>query len=857
MKRTTSVCAFSLAAFAAMVGVATTSRADSPVPQRATRLDAYGRSAASEDGAEAIRLNPANLGWTPSWEVRYDGVYCDGTDQINCGHALEGAVPLLFGLSTAARIDYVLTPGTTTPENQIYRNASYTWLTWALAWQMSESLSFGASIQGSLSGDALFNGLFGVTLGASWRPDPHLGLSLVLNDLNRPKGPPLPNGQPLLDRSYTLAAAFRPTGRRNLEIGLDVRYLEGADPTGQPPAIAALTGDLWLPRASVAVDIPYVGRARGDFEISHIENDALRSYVASASLELALGHFSAGGGAVFGSGMGGRDIGAFGTVSIHGVREPGLPAPEHAVSIRIESTPGTRGHVKLLRKLWRIADTRTIDAVVLVLRAEPADSYAHAEELADALRVLRARGKKVLCSLEDNGARSLYVCANADRIVVNPAGGIRYAGLRSQYMYLAGLLDKIGVKAEFVRIGAHKSAPEEFENYHASPVAAADHLDYLRNVEAVFDKNLANGRHLTEERVREVTLKGPYVASEAKEYGLVDGAAFDDELDHVVHEMVGKPVAVEKYDDPQDAPVAFGSQSKVAILYVDGDMVDGRSQTIPIIDMKLAGSYTIAETVRALRDDSSIKAVVLRIESPGGSSMAADVMWRELRLLAKKKPLIVSMGGIAASGGYYIAAAGREIYALPLTLTGSIGIFYGKADLSGLLGKIGVNVDTYRTAPRADAESLFRGFTPDEKAELQRKVKQFYDVFLDRVATGRHMTTAQVDAVGQGRVWVGQQAIQKGLVDKMGGLREALAEARRLANLPSDAPIAEYPVIQRSLLEMALGLNQETRVTASLAALPAQLRDAVRAVAPMAVYTRDIPMARLEWVSTDAPPAEP
>lgn len=841
------VCALALA----MALVATTSAADAPAPQRATRLDSFGRSAASEDGAEALRINPANLGWLPSWELRYDGVYCDGTDKINCGHALEAATPLWFGFSTAARVDYVLTPGTPTPENLLYQSSSYTWLTWGLAWHYGDALSFGGSLQGAFSGQSLYDGLFGVTLGASFRPDPHLGLSLVVEDLNRPKGPPLPNGQPLLDRSWTMAAAFRPTGRRSLELGVDVRYLEGADATGAPPSVAAQVGDLWVPRASVGVDIPYVGRARGDFSIWHVENDALRSFTASVGLELALGRFTAGGGALFGSGLGGRDVGAFGTVSVSGVRQPGLPETEHAVSLRIESTPGTRGHVALLRKLWRISETRSIDAVVLELRAEPADSFAHAEELADALRVLRARGKKVLCSLEDNGSRSLYVCANADRVVVNPAGGIRYAGLRSQYLYLAGLLKKLGIKAQFVRIGAHKSAPEEFENEHASPVAASDHEDYLENVEAVFDKNLANGRHLTDARVREITRQGPFVASEAKAAGLVDGTAFDDELDRVVREMVGKPVSLEKYEDPEDAPTSFGTRDKVAILYVDGDMVDGRSQTIPIVDMKLCGSYTIADTVRALRDDSSVKAVVLRVESPGGSSMAADVMWRELRLLAKKKPLVVSMGSIAASGGYYIATAGKEIYAEPLTLTGSIGIFYGKADVSGLLHKIGVNVDTYKTAPRADAESIFRPFTHDEMVELQLKVKQFYDVFLDRVATGRHMTTAEVDAVGQGRVWVGQQAIERGLVDKMGGLREALAEARRLADLPSDAPVVEYPVHQRSLLEIALGLNKETRAL-SLAGLPVQLRDAARAIAPMAVYTPDVPMARLEWVSLES-----
>jgi protease-4 len=811
--------------------------ADAPEPQRVSRVDAIGRSAASEDGVEAVRINPANLGWTPSWELRYVGVGCDGTQKVNCGHVLEAGTPLWFGFSTAARVDYVLPPSTADP---LYRNGSYAWLTWGLAWRMSDALSFGASIQGSLSQSSLFNGLFGISLGASFRPDPHLGLSLVVNDLNRPKGPPLPNGQPLLDRSWTMAAAIRPTGTRALEFGIDVRYLEGADTPG---------GDLWLPRASIAVDIPMVGRARGDFEISHIDDNARRGVTATLGIELALQQFTAGAGAIFGSGVGGpQNIAEYGTISMSGARQPtGLPEPERAVSIRIETTPGTRGHVALLRKLWRLSETRNVSAVVLVLRTEPAGSYAHAEELADAIRVLRARGKKVLCSLEDNGARSLYVCANANRTVVNPAGGIRYSGLRTQYIYLAGLLDKLGVKAEFVRIGAHKSAPEQFENEHASPVAAADHEDYLRNVEAVFVRNLANGRRMTEARVREVTLKGPFVAREAKEANLVDGTAFDDELERVVREMVGKPVSLEKYEELHEAPRAFGSRSKVAVLYLDGDMVDGRSQTIPLIDMKLCGSYTMADTIRALRDDGTIKAVVLRIESGGGSSMAADVMWRELHLLAQRKPLIVSMGSIAASGGYYVASPAKEIFALPLTLTGSIGIFYGKADLSGLLGKLGVTIDTYKTAPRADAESRFRPFTSDERRELQLKIKQFYDVFLDRVAQGRKMTPAEVDAVGQGRVWVGQQAIDKKLVDKLGGLREAIEEAESLAGLGSDAPIAEYPVIDRSLLEIVLGLNAESHAMV-IDGLPVQIKDMVRAVAPMAVYPGEIPMARTEWV---------
>jgi protease-4 len=816
------------------------SAAAEPLP-RAERIDAIGRNAASDDTAEAIRLNPANLGFLPSWELRWNGVRCTDTQKVNCGHVLEAATPVIFGLATGLRVDYVIPPTSAGP---LYGATPFAWLTWALAYKLSDALAFGASIQRSFSSNPVTDGMFGISAGATFRPDPHVAFAFVAQDFTRATVAPFPNGNPVLDRSFVLSGAFRPTGRRVLELGLELQYKEGS---------ASTANDAWIPRATAAVDLPGVGRIRGDFAIQDLGNDVLRSYYGSAGLEIALGPATAGGGAMFGNSLGGEDVGEYGTLSIAGYKNPGIPDPSRAVSIRIETTPGTRGHVALLRKLWAIADASNISGLELVLRAEPASSYAHAEELADALRVIRSRGKKVLCSFEDNGAKSLYVCANADRIVVNPAGGVRYSGLRSQYMYLAGLLGKLGIKAEFVRIGAHKSAPEQFTNEHGSDVANADHEDLLRNIEAVFVKNLANGRHLKEEDVRAATAKGPFVAKEAIDAKFVDGTAFDDEVNRATREMLGRSVSVRKYDPDELAPKAFGPQNKVAILYVDGDMVDGRSQKIPILDMKLVGSYTIADTAKALRDDPTVKSVVLRIESPGGSSMAADVMWRELRLLAEKKPVVVSMGSVAASGGYYIATAGKEIYALPLTITGSIGIFYGKADASQLLTKIGVNVDTFRTTPRADAESIFRGFTEDEQRELQRKVGQFYDVFLDRVSTGRHMTKEQVDAVGQGRVWAGQQALDHHLVDKLGGLREALAEARALGGLPNDAPILEVPVIEKTLLEQVLdaGGIGAAGMPITLAGLPVQVKDIARALAPVVVYTGDVPMARLEWVSVE------
>ena len=458
----------------------------------------------------------------------------------------------------------------------------------------------------------------------------------------------------------------------------------------------------------------------------------------------------------------------------------------------------------------------------------------------------------MLCSFEDAGSRALYVCANADRIVVTPAGGVRYAGLRSQYIYLKGLLDKLGIKGDFIRIGPHKTAPEQFTNEHAGPVAAQDHEEMLAQQEAIFVRNLALYRHMDEARFREVTRTGPFVAEEAKAAGLVDGFAFDDELERATKELAGHTVQYDEYQEETKAPSTFASRDKIALLYLEGDIVDGRSQHIPLVDMKLVGSYSMQDQIKKLREDNSIRAVVLRIESPGGSSLASDVMWRELSLLAKAKPLVVSMGSVAASGGYYVASASRDIYALPLTVTGSIGVFYGKADVSGLLQKIGVTIDTYKTAPRADAESFFRPFTPDERAELEHKVDQFYDTFLTRIQTGRGMPKADVDAIGRGKVWTGQQAYERHLVDHLGGLREALADARAAGGMTEDAPIVEYPPAGNSLLDTALKLagvgGGNDSVAQALDALPPAVKGVAHALAPMVVYSQGEPLSRLEWV---------
>ncbi|APR84001.1 Protease IV [Minicystis rosea] len=285
--------------------------------------------------------------------------------------------------------------------------------------------------------------------------------------------------------------------------------------------------------------------------------------------------------------------------------------------------------------------------------------------------------------------------------------------------------------------------------------------------------------------------------------------------------------------------------------------MDGESQYIPLVNIKLAGSYTIARALKKAREDDSVKSVVFRIETGGGSSLAADVILREAILTAKKKPLIVSMGTSAASGGYYAAVAGKEIFANRATITGSIGIFYGKADVVGLLDKLGVRIEQFRSAPRADAESFFRPFSDDERRELGVKVKQFYDLFVARVAEGRHMTPEAVDAVGRGKVWTGQQAIGKGLVSRIGGLREALAEARRLGRLPGDSPIVESPDEDESLLGFLLNLvGLHISVGSPLSSIPETLMPMAQMLSPFLVFESGKPLARTDLIDETVVPAE-
>lgn len=807
---------------------------------RPTPLPAFGRSVVSGNDTTSLVNNPALLAFMPGAEFRWSSVYLSERALAPWqGHAFGLGFHLPFtSLATGLRLDFVDPPAT--HRARWNAGSNYQWLTWGLALG-GETTSLGFSYKHSYSEDERLHGLSSWSLGLVNYPINYFGLAAVARDLNAP----VSDGGVKLDRQYDFGVAIRPTGTDVFEVGLEGSYVDASAP-------------YWTPRATVGVRIPTLGLLRGEFSMQDPGEQAHeRSWLASAQMAFFMngtsGSLELAAGSVFGNGLGSSASGKAHEnlavdVAVKSYRErlAGEP-PLHALRIRIEDTPGARQHVALLRRLWSIAeDEPSVTAVVFEVRTAPGASLAHIQELRDAVLWLRRTGKRVLCHLEDADGSSLYFCSAADRILMNPAGGLRFAGLRSRVFYYKGLLDKLGIKADFVRIGDHKSAPEVFMREGATETARKDKIDLLQQVELNFVRGVSAGRRLDPLELRRRIAKGPFIATEAKEAGLIDGYAFDDEINEAVRKLVGYEVPLIDDNRAERTKGVFGPAPGIALIYVDGDMVDGRSAAYPILGVRLAGSYTIAESIKQAREDERIRAVVLRIETGGGSAMAADVIWREVQLTARRKPVVVSMGSAAASGGYYIASPATKIYANPLTITGSIGIFYGKADVSELLRKIGVNVEVYKTAPRADAESLFRPFTDDERVELQRKVQQFYDMFLTRVAQGRNMTKEEVDAVGQGRVWTGEQARARRLVDDIGGLRQALAEARRLARLPAHAPIQELPVIQTSLVGQLLGFEGvQSQLTPEL---PRELHEMAKALAPFAIHASDKPLALLELV---------
>lgn len=446
---------------------------------------------------------------------------------------------------------------------------------------------------------------------------------------------------------------------------------------------------------------------------------------------------------------------------------------------------------RTLEALVRLGDDSSIAAVVLKSSELPI-GLGHAEELRSGIEGLRAKGKRVVFYLENAGNLDYYVASSADKIFAAPQAVLAVNGFSATSFFLAAGLDKLGVKAEFFRVGAYKNAPDLFTRSEMSGEQREATQALLDDVTGRFDRAVLERRKVEPAKWKALLDQGLLVPQKAVEGGLLDGLLYPDQLEEELGRMLGRggkvPLARVKTEPPALRDDRWGERDRIGIVRVEGNIVlegDGG------FGGQGGASSRIARRIRKLADDPGVKAIVVRIDSPGGDGNASDLIWRELvrARKEKQKPVVASMGNLAASGGYYVAAGADAIWAEPSTITGSIGVFAGHFDASGLLGKLGVTATTVKKAESADLMSPFRPLTDPERARMQGWVDAFYEQFLQRVGEARKLTRDQVHAVAQGRVWTGARAQEKGLVDRLGGLSDAIVEAKRRAAMAADEAV--------------------------------------------------------------------
>ena len=467
-----------------------------------------------------------------------------------------------------------------------------------------------------------------------------------------------------------------------------------------------------------------------------------------------------------------------------------------------------RGFITNLRKAKR--DPR-IKSVLLMPGSLDSPYWAKIQELRDAVLDFRKSGKKITAFLEFGGDREYYLASAADRVFLMPGSTLDLTGVASYEVFLRGTFDKIGAAADYVKIGEYKTAPNQYTERQMTPAHREMATSLNRDMYDQLVRGIATARKKPEPAVRDLIDRGPFAPEDALRLGLVDDLAYEDQLDDRVPEMRSGSTEVRRidgddYERVSPESVGLRPRSRIGVLYAVGEIVSGKSGFDPL-NGSVVGSETLVEQIRRVRDDRSLKAIVLRIDSPGGSSVASDIIWRELMITRDQKPsrpLIVSMSDLAASGGYYIAMPAQAIVAQPGTLTGSIGVFAGKLVTGGTLEKLGVTEQTVKDGANADIFSPFTPFNPAQRDKLQTLIDGFYRSFIERAAQSRHTTAEQIDALGRGRVWTGAQARERGLVDALGGLDAAVALAKERSGVPADEEVELVSYSPRRSLYEAL-----------------------------------------------------
>lgn len=496
----------------------------------------------------------------------------------------------------------------------------------------------------------------------------------------------------------------------------------------------------------------------------------------------------------------------------------------------------------LLAQLRKAKVDSRVSAIMLDVRF-PQIGWGKADELRDAIIEFKKSGKPVYAYMEIGSNKEYYIATAADKIFLPPSGDLYVNGFAANVMFYRGTLDKVGIEPEFIQIGPkYKNAPDQYLRKDMGE----GHREVTNSIlDSYYDRYvniIAEARKKTPEEVKTLIDDAPYNAVKAKDLGLIDGALYRDQVDAELKTQLGykedenlRTVSNSQYQEIPSEELGLNNGERIAIIYASGAIVGGRSNDGTFGGSQTTGSDTVVKAINDAAANSSIKAIVLRVDSPGGSALASDLMWHAIEnAKAKKKPVVVSMGDYGASGGYYISCNADKIVAQPNTLTGSIGMFTGKLNVKGLYNWIGIS-NEYVT--RGKNAGLFREtekWSESEKTKMLESANNiYYDNFLPKVAKGRSKTTNEIDAIGQGRVWTGTQGKEKGLVDEIGGMEKAIEIAKQLANLPADKDVRRvvFPA-PRPFFELLFDTSGESakikQQEALLQAMPKEMQKAWR-----------------------------
>jgi protease-4 len=496
----------------------------------------------------------------------------------------------------------------------------------------------------------------------------------------------------------------------------------------------------------------------------------------------------------------------------------------------------------LLTQFRKAKSDQRITALMLEIDASDA-GWAKAEEIRGAIEDFRTSGKPVYAYMETGFNKDYYIATACDRVYVPPSGELFITGLAADVMFFRGTLDKLGIYPDVYQIGKYKSAGDMFTQKQMTPAHREFINSLLDDFYGRYLEGIARGRAKSPEEVKIAIDNAPYTAGQAKAAGLIDGALYHDEVEKELKKRLG-------YKDSDELHIARGSDyrqisqeslglnkgEKIAVVYAAGSIVSGKSE-FGGNGEETIGSDSLVKTLNEVRDDKTVKAIVLRVDSPGGSGLASDIIWRAIESLKEKKPVVVSMSDVAASGGYYISAGANKIVAEPSTITGSIGVVGGKPVVKGLYDWLGITNEYVLRGKNAGMFRESEKFNDTERKKFEEFLSATYDDFTAKVAKGRTKEQNYINSIGQGRVWTGRQGKENGLVDEYGGLDKAIEIAKQLAKIPADKGVQRV-ILPRppSFFEQFMSAGDDDSADASsqtkqqesilLAVLPADARHA-------------------------------